>query len=119
MKPSERVIGTKTKLAVKLPYAYDNVETYQIKATIHSPLGMGVVTHFTRDELEMFFLDYSPDSDGPFIEQDKGIVGVYKKYRLHENKLVPVHESIVDMGNQPHSEDGLYVGSLIAAPRSG
>ena len=50
-------IGTKTRLAIRIPHAYDNTEAFQIKQSAYGPLGIGKVTHFTRDGLaqEFFF----------------------------------------------------------------
>ncbi|PIN75818.1 hypothetical protein COV17_03675 [Candidatus Woesearchaeota archaeon CG10_big_fil_rev_8_21_14_0_10_36_11] len=98
--------GNKTRLAMRIPrlpiLANDNVHTFQIKGTLHGELGMGIVTHFHRGGMEMFYLDYDPNSDGPFIDEAKGIIGVHErytydgsKYTLTEKKQVGLEEYIV------------------------
>ena len=102
--PAARNLGTKTRLAIKLPQTYDQVDTFQIKRSAYTALGMGKVTHFDHEGLvEEFFLDYRPQSTRPFISRNHGIVGVYRRYRddegspVHsENILVPHRELVVD-----------------------
>ena len=67
----KRSLGTKTRLAIKLPLAYDDVDAFQIKRTAYTPLGMGKVTHFTRQGLKQeFFFKY----------EDNRIIGVHRTY---------------------------------------
>jgi len=83
-------IGTKTRLAVKLPHAYDNTETLQIKRSPFATPRIGKVTHFTKQGLaEEFFFDYACNHGMnhdtadiiPFAETEKGaLVGVYRRY---------------------------------------
>lgn len=93
-------IGTKTRLAPVLPHAYSNIdertETYQIKGTIHTKLGMGIVTHFTKDYFEMFYLLHDKNSDGPYINEEHQIIGVHEKYKIVGNKLKLVSKQQVD-----------------------
>ncbi len=79
--PSEEA-GCKTRLAAKLPHAYDGVDAYQIKATVHSPLGLGIVTHFGRGYLETFTLEHAKGSGAPMIDEEKQITGVYRRYDI-------------------------------------
>jgi hypothetical protein len=66
-------IGTKTRLAVKLPMKYGTLEALQIKQTAYGGLGMGKVTHFDKDGLRReFFFDYDKDNEN--------IVGVRREY---------------------------------------
>jgi len=92
------MIGTKTRLAIKLPCAYDNTEAFQIKRSRYGTLGMGKVTHFTKDGLEREFLfDYKPDSSGSFIDPKQGIVGLLRTYqRDGAGTLYRASEEIVD-----------------------
>ena len=66
-------IGTKTRLAVKLPMKYHSLEALQIKQTSYEGLGVGKVTHFDKDGLRReFFFDYDTDTET--------IVGVHREY---------------------------------------
>ena len=89
--------GNKTRLAMRIPYLPslldENVHTYQIKGTIHSNLGLGIVTHFNKEGMEMFYFDHNRKS--PFIDKSKGIIGIHEQYefkksnyRLTEKKQV-------------------------------
>ena len=92
-------IGNKTRLAIKLPHAYDSTDTYQIKRSPYTEFGMGKVTHFNRQGLvEEFFFMYDPSSDGPFIKPDQGIIGVYRSYeRNPQKRLIRTLEKLVDV----------------------
>jgi hypothetical protein len=80
-------IGTKTRLAIKWPLQYGNVETYQIKRSAYTPLGMGKVTRFNKHGLaEEFFLK----------PENEGIVGVHRKYRHEGGKIVLDSEEVVN-----------------------
>lgn len=89
--------GTKTRLAAKLPRAYEDCHTFQIKRTAYTPLGVGKVTHFTKQGLlEEFFFRYAPHAEGPFIDEARGIVGVYRRYgRDDGGELVRLEEQLV------------------------
>lgn len=90
-------LGTKTRLAIRTPHAYEHTNTYQIKRTAYGNTGLGKVTHFGPQGLiEEFFFRYEPASNGPFINEKQGIVGVYRKYERDENnQLVKVLEQLV------------------------
>ncbi|MBU0615156.1 MAG: hypothetical protein KJ601_03620 [Nanoarchaeota archaeon] len=85
--PTEEV-GNKTRLAFKIPYAHPEFETYQIKGTVHSPLGLGIVTHFTKESMEMFYFEHDPMHTGDFVDPEKKIVGVYRRYQREGDNLV-------------------------------
>ncbi len=92
-------MGTKTRLAIKIPRAYPNTDTFQIRATTYTPLGTGKVTHFDeRGLVEEFFMMYAPSSKGPFILKKEGIVGVYRAYDRKDGKLIRVEEKLLDLG---------------------
>ena len=99
-------IGTKTRLAIKMPYAYQDTEAFQIKRSRYGSLGMGKVTHFTNQGLAREFLfaynPISPDdqsSPGPFIDQEQGIIGLLRTYqRDGAGILYQVSEEQVDPG---------------------
>ena len=79
-------IGTKTRLAIRMPQFYENTETFQIKRSSYTPLGMGKVTHFTKEGLvEEIFFRYDPNSQGPFIEPEQKILAIYRQYERNEN----------------------------------
>ncbi|MBI2668860.1 hypothetical protein HYX14_03380 [Candidatus Woesearchaeota archaeon] len=93
----ENHIGTKTDLAMVLPVAYtengSNVHAYQIKRTAYTHLGLGKVTHFgSQGLMEEFFFKYNPASAGPFVDEEKKIVGVYRKYGLRNGQVKRVPE---------------------------
>jgi len=87
-------IGTKTRLAIKIPHAYEHTETYQIKRTAYTPLGLGKVTHFgTQGLIEEFFFRYNP--------AQSNIEGVYRRYeRDEDNLLVRVEEKTIPYHSQ-------------------
>lgn len=90
-------LGTKTRLAIRTPHAYENTNTHQIKRTAYGNTGLGKVTHFGPQGLiEEFFFRYAPNSKGPFIDKKHGIVGVYRSYeRNDDGRLVKVLEQLV------------------------
>lgn len=97
--PLHNNIGTKTRLAIKIPHAYESTETYQIKRSAYTDLGMGKVTHFNRQGLvEEFFFVYDPGADAPLFQLERGgITGVYRAYGLdHASKLARTSEQTVD-----------------------
>jgi len=84
-------IGMKTRLAIKLPQAYHNIETFQIKRTAYGNLGMGKVTHFDKDGLVQEFY-FQRGEDGK-------IEGVHKRYEHVDGKLKVVSESSVNVSD--------------------
>ena len=87
--PVQGNLGTKTRIAIKLPHAFQNTEAYQLKRSAYGPTRMGKVTHFTTMGLdEEFFFTIPPLDLG--YEEDMGIDGVNRKYTRDENGLVPV-----------------------------
>ena len=94
-------IGTKTDLSMVLPIARttndSKVNAYQVKRTAYGQTGLGKVTHFGPQGLkEEFFFHYDPTSNGPFIDEEHGIVGVYRSYERNEKgELVKVLEQLV------------------------
>lgn len=86
----QRKLGTKTRMALKLPRAYPEIHTFQIKQTAYTPLGLGKVTHFTKDGLreEFFFRVDHHDSEN--------IVGVYRRYVTEGGKIVLAQERVID-----------------------
>lgn len=93
-----RKMGTKTRLAIELPQEFRNIHAYMIKCSGYTPLGMGIVAHFTQDGLkEKFFFRYDPESNGPFIDPEKKIIGVHRRYhRNDEGLLVRDKVNLVD-----------------------
>jgi len=98
--------GNKTRIAMRIPYlpilADSNVHTFQIKGTIHSKLGLGIVTHFSKDGMQIFYLDYNPSTAGPYIDESKGIIGIHERYehggsnyKLTEKKQVRLDDYIL------------------------
>ncbi len=107
-------LGTKTRLAIRFPRAFENTHSYQIKHSIFGPTGehdpkMGKVTRFGPQGLEKeFFLAYDPQSPGPFILPERGIVGVERTYhRTPAGVLVQTGESFVGLQRprSPHSRE--------------
>ncbi|MBS3175638.1 hypothetical protein J4457_00175 [Candidatus Woesearchaeota archaeon] len=97
-------VGTKTRLALRLPRAYstgqERVEALQIKRTAYLSLGIGKVTRITPEGLaEEFFFEHDPNpkSEGPFINKKYGIVGIHRTYeRTPEGELRVATETRVD-----------------------
>src|SRR3989344_1075407 len=82
-------IGNKTRLALKLPLAYPNTETHQIKATPYGNTSIGKVTHFgpgSKGLAEEFFFLCDPNYDGPFLNQEHSIIGVHRQYQRHPDR---------------------------------
>lgn len=99
-------IGTKTRLAIKLPQAQPHLETFQIKRTGYTPLGMGKVTHFNKDGLaEEFFLMY----DG----KEGEIAGVHRTYSTADGELKRAGEKTIPVGNSSYS--GRNLGQFLLA----
>lgn len=97
-KQPKPMIGTKTRLAIKVPQAYENTEAFQIKRSRYGTLGMGKVTHFTDQGLAKEFLfAYDPSYDGPFINRRKGIIGLLRTYQRDDNgQLYRASQEIFD-----------------------
>ena len=84
-------IGTKTRLAIKIPQAYPGVEAVQLKRTGYTPLGMGLVTRLSdRGLLEAAFFKYEPGSPGPFVSDEHPILLVHQQYEMRDGRVVPV-----------------------------
>ncbi len=84
-------IGTKVEIAIILPQAYDNTDTYLIRRSPYGKLGMGAVMHFNAQGLrELLYLEHDPHSKGPFIDEDHKIVGIYKQFERRDGVVVPV-----------------------------
>lgn len=93
---TRKKIGTKTRLGIEMPASYNDVNACQIKRSGYTPLGMGKVTHFDNEGLaEEFFLKYNPSHQGPFIDKEHGIVGVYRRYEKRDNDLFKVEEKFI------------------------
>lgn len=74
-------VGTKGYLLVALPQIYRHVTSFQISRSAHTPLGMGKVVQADKDGLNQeFVLRYDPASNGPFIDEEKGVVGIHRVY---------------------------------------
>jgi hypothetical protein len=88
-------LGTKTRLAIKIPHAYPNTEAFQIKRSAYTHLGMGKVTHFDRDGLneEFFFRTFWEDQQLTL----RLIKGVYRTYSRENDKLIRVSQRIIDL----------------------
>jgi len=108
--------GTRTRAAMLITKAYANsgceVDAYIIRATAYTPLGMGLVAHFTKEGLkEVFFLKYDPNSsEEMFIDKKKKVVGVYRTYKRVDGETVLDQERIVNpkeiyTANEQHSMD--------------
>ena len=93
---SYRNIGTKTRLAIKIPHAYDDSETYQIKRSSYGKLGMGKVTHFNKQGLvEEFFFNLDIMATNSTSQMSK-ISGMHRKYnKSPDGRLVKVSESVI------------------------
>lgn len=84
----QKPLGTKTRVAIKLPRAYPEVHAFQIKRSAYGSLGMGKVTHFNRDGLaEEYFLRFNQDT--------QGIDGVYRTYKSEGGRVVLAEPEIV------------------------
>ncbi len=91
--PPEGNLGTKTRIAIKFPHAFQNTSAYQLKRSAFGPTRMGKVTRFTRAGLEEEFFFTKQDFEG-----DEGIVGVHRRYARDETGLLmPVYEGVVPL----------------------
>ncbi len=91
-------LGTKTRLAIKMPLAYGETNTFQVKRTAYGNTGIGIVTHFGPQGLmEEFFLRHNPSSAGSYLWPKQHLIGVHRRYeRDGEDQLVRVAEEQVD-----------------------
>lgn len=90
-------IGTKTRLAVRLPQAYPDTHALQIKRTAYGDFGMGKVTHFDHRGLaEEFYIAHDHSSEGPFLRPKLGLVGVYRQYDRQGDQVVCILEERVE-----------------------
>lgn len=96
--PVQRNLGVRTRLAIKMPQAYPETNTFQIKQTAYGNTGIGKVTHFgPQGLLEEFFLLHDPASAGPYLWPKQHLIGVHRRYeREGNNPLVKVSEEVVD-----------------------
>ncbi len=91
-------LGTKSRLAVKLPFCYPHTETYQIKCSAYGSLGMGKVTHFNRAGLvEEVLLRHEPQSAGSFVDETRGIVAIHRRYAHSALGLTQISEKYLDL----------------------
>lgn len=92
-------LGTKTRLAIKLPHAYGNTETYQIKRSSYGNTGMGQVTYFGPEGLKEQFFFMAPDKNPKYYRANSPneLYGVHRKYTRDGNKVIPVLEEIVSL----------------------
>lgn len=90
-------LGTKTRIALELTAEEGaKIQAFQIKRSSYGHLGMGKVTHINEQGLAReFYLEYQPDHTGPFIDQEQGIVGIYKTYRKENDCLELAEEGYV------------------------
>ncbi len=90
---ARRFLGTKTRLAIKIPYQFPDVHALQVKRSGYTDLGLGKVTKFNSSGLEgEFFLKADPESVGPFIDVRNSIVGVRRSYGVSDGGLVLTDE---------------------------
>lgn len=91
-------IGCRTDMAVKTSRGvnikgdYHPIDAYLIKHTMYNKTGFGPVVHISQEEIDFFFLKYSPESKH-FIDSKHKIIGIYKKFRLDNRRFVQVYES--------------------------
>ncbi|MBI4918647.1 hypothetical protein HY837_01855 [archaeon] len=84
-------LGTKTRLAIKVPHAYKNTEAFQIKRSAYTSFGMGKVTHFNSQGLvEEAFFTFDPEKETKNIREN--IYLIYRKYERKNNKLEKISE---------------------------
>ena len=77
-----REMGTKTRLAIKMPLAYQDTSSYLIKRSAFGNTGLGKVAHFGQNGLmQEFFFEHKPDYQGSFINPEHKIVGVYRRWK--------------------------------------
>ncbi|MBS3116356.1 hypothetical protein J4421_02045 [Candidatus Woesearchaeota archaeon] len=95
-------VGTKTDLAIRLPYLYSrrldcDVHAYQIKRSPYGTVGLGKVTDFGAQGLEKeFFFHHNPEHQGPFLVPDQMIYGVVRGYKMgEEGRVVRTGQRII------------------------
>lgn len=107
-------IGTRTFLADILPLAYKNVDTFQIKQTAYTSLGLGKVTHFNRQGLvEEFFFNYAPNHHGNFLAPVQKIIGVYRRYSPQDDRPLCVEEKVYPSPSCPKRTSSLLLVSAV------
>ncbi len=84
-------VGTKTRLAVKIPRAYQgnhDVEGFMIKQSAYGQLGMGMVVHTTKDGVK---------ETAHFRLGANGIECVHREYERKDGRVVLARESLMDV----------------------
>lgn len=93
-------LGTKTQVAMELPFMYrgalsPGVTALQIKRSGFTALGVGKVTRFTGDGLaEEFFFQYRPDLEDHLVPAH-GLVGVHRTYARQDGRLLRTAERVL------------------------
>ncbi|MBU0470794.1 MAG: hypothetical protein KKA62_01885 [Nanoarchaeota archaeon] len=94
-------VGCRSELAVTLSQGitgldkkYHEIDAYLLKHTIYNPLGFGPVVHIGRNKMELFFFKHAPDSEGPFLDEEHKIIGIYRDYVKKDGKFVLDKERI-------------------------
>jgi len=94
--------GARTRTAMLIAKAYtdsqSNVDTYMIKTTAYTPLGLGLVAHFTRDGLkETFFLKHDLNArQDQYIDREHSVIGIHRTYRHQDRKIVLESERVIN-----------------------
>lgn len=89
-------LGTKTRLAIKLPMKYPTLEVFQVKQSAFGEFGMGKVTHFTKEGLtKEFFFTFNPE--------EQNIEGVYRTYHREADEVQFAERRLsIDITQLPH-----------------
>lgn len=83
-----RDMGTKTRLAVRMPLVDEKIHSYLIKRSGYAHTGTGKVAHFGSEGLvEEFFFEYRPEHNGSFISPEHKIVGVYRRWEREPKNI--------------------------------
>jgi len=106
-------IGTKTRLAIKLPMNYPSLEALQVKQTAYGRPGLGKITHFDQyGLLREFFFDYDAETEtivgvrreylrGDLVAED-GMNYVEERIPIHqEHQKPPRHEVRYETVTEP------------------
>ena len=93
-------IGTKTRLAIKIPAFMENIHAYQIKRSPYgnksTGIGMGKVTHFDKNGLKEEFF---------FGNTGANIIGFYRHYVIRENEIYRPQDLIMPLSDMPRFKE--------------
>ena len=81
--------GNKTAIAMIAAKVLPEIRSIIVKRSAYGDLGMGKIAEFGEDGYirREFFFEYAPDHQGPFVDEEKKIVGIMREYNPMSKEL--------------------------------